>query len=176
MVGDAQTSSWTEMTKPEMDRAWDRFYPEFAFRPSPYPKDFPGIREPSPSRTYALPRDAGSSLSDGQTGRLMLSSADGDMLHDRFLAAFRACTPSGGRLAVLDWNHNCHWFAPHTEPHAWRTSVVPDGDYYIFLAEDFSWGTFGHPWEWTICVFGEPLLAALGESITKILGAPIRQR
>ena len=176
MSDGSATHSWTEMTESETDRAWDRFYPLFSFRPSIYPKDFPGIKEPAPSRTYALPRNDDSLPYVGETGRQMLTADDDDLLHARFLEAFRTCTPEGGRIAVLDWNHRCHWFWPHAEFQGWRTSVVPDGDYYIFLAEDFSWGTFGHPWEWTLCVFGEPLIAALGDGVDEILGGPIRER
>jgi hypothetical protein len=54
--------------------------------------------------------------------------------------------------------------------------VIPDGDYHIFLAPDFSWGFFGHPWEWTICVFGAPLLATLEHRALRPLGPPIRRR
>lgn len=43
----------------------------------------------------------------------------------------------------------------------WPISVIPDGDHHIFLAEDFSFGTFGHPWEQTICVFGQQLIDAV---------------
>ena len=45
----------------------------------------------------------------------------------------------------------------------WRIPVLPDGEYSIFLPSDQSWGWFAHPWEQTIRVFGEPLLAVLGE-------------
>jgi len=43
----------------------------------------------------------------------------------------------------------------------WPTTVFPNGDYTIFLTEDMSTGTFGHPWEQTLCVFGEPMVSAL---------------
>ncbi len=43
--------------------------------------------------------------------------------------------------------------------------VYPKGDYYIFLRDDLSEGTFGHPWEQTLCVFGERLLASLGRTL-----------
>ena len=43
--------------------------------------------------------------------------------------------------------------------------VYPDGDYFAFLSEDFSEGTFGHPWEKTICVLGERLVRSFGRSL-----------
>ncbi|WP_198347940.1 DUF2716 domain-containing protein [Plantactinospora sp. KBS50] len=36
----------------------------------------------------------------------------------------------------------------------WPLSPYPDGDYSIYLAEGFRFGTFGHPWELSLCVFG----------------------
>ena len=36
-----------------------------------------------------------------------------------------------------------------------------DGDYFIFLAEDFRFGVFGHPWEQTMCIFGQELIEAV---------------
>ncbi|MEU5671031.1 DUF2716 domain-containing protein [Micromonospora sp. NPDC047753] len=34
-------------------------------------------------------------------------------------------------------------------------------DYYAFLTEDMTEGTFGHPWEQTLCVFGSHLMPKL---------------
>ncbi len=42
--------------------------------------------------------------------------------------------------------------------------VLPNGDYYVFLSPELDWGWFGHPWEQTICIFGERLLAAVAEN------------
>jgi hypothetical protein len=50
----------------------------------------------------------------------------------------------------------------------------PNGDYYIFLSEDFRTGTFGHPWEETMCIFGDRLLTALAEPLSVWL--PVRRR
>ncbi len=36
--------------------------------------------------------------------------------------------------------------------------VYPNGDYAICLSEDMNSGTFGHPWEQTICIFGKELI------------------
>jgi hypothetical protein len=44
----------------------------------------------------------------------------------------------------------------------WRVTPLPNGDYYIFLSEVFRTGTFGHPWEETMCIFGDRLLHGLG--------------
>lgn len=47
----------------------------------------------------------------------------------------------------------------------WRVSAYPKGDYSIFLREDFSEGIVGHPWEQSLCVFGERLVGSLGRTL-----------
>ncbi len=170
---------WDLLDDAELRRVWDRFYDDFAFRPSVYPKDFPGIREPHPSITWALRRPW-----DG----------DGEVdLHTVFLAAFRACTPPDGFLYALDWQHPCYRFQPHdfrpqvsfqedeygrpvlSNGDYWPVPVLPNGDYYIFLVHDFTWGVFGHPWEWTMCVFGETLLTAITQHLPQMFATIVRQ-
>eukprot|EP01133_Synstelium_polycarpum_P023417 gene23417-28073_t len=48
----------------------------------------------------------------------------------------------------------------------WRVPVYPNGDYYIFSRDDFTEGTFGHPWERTLCVFGERMVEGLGRTLS----------
>jgi hypothetical protein len=165
---------WEQLGEAEYAEVWERFQREFGFRPGTEPESFPAIREPSPSLTYALPRIPGGSPSDGQSGRHGPTDDEIDDLIDSLLEAFRACTPSGGKIYALDWRHRCYWFRPRARFQRWKIPLLPDGDYYIFLAPDFSWGLFGHPWEWTVCVFGAPLLAALERRRPKVFQQPLR--
>ncbi len=143
--------TWIELTEPEEHAVWDRFYRDFVFQPSVNSEDWPGIHEPAPSNTYAIPE----SYTEDHL----------DDLHAQVLGAFRACTQPEERLYALDWQHPCFWFQPHSSlkrldgkreawppilpsGDLWRIPILPDGDYYIFLAEDFRFGIFGHPWEW----------------------------
>ena len=160
--------AWVELGLSAYRLVWDRFYAEFDFRPSVHSRDFPGIKEPRPSVTYALPRV------DGQPR--MPTAEESDDLDAAMLAAFRACTPLGMRIYALDWQHPSYFFDPHADFEEWAVPVVPNGDYYIFLSQSFSWGVFGHPWEWTMCVFGEPLLAALERRRPRLFGTPIRRK
>lgn len=63
------------------------------------------------------------------------------------------------RLLVLDCQHQSWWFRPHEqatwEDRQWPVGVFPNGDYYVFLTEDMTTGTFGHHWEQTLCIFGK---------------------
>ena len=42
-------------------------------------------------------------------------------------------------------------------------------------AEDFSYGTFGHPWESTLCVMGSPLLDRVAVALDTMLIRRIRE-
>lgn len=58
----------------------------------------------------------------------------------------------------------------------WPGSVYPDGDYYLYLDPELRFGTLGHPWEHTLCMFGAPLLAEAEAELTVLLGEPVRRR
>ncbi|MEU5934541.1 DUF2716 domain-containing protein [Micromonospora sp. NPDC047187] len=51
----------------------------------------------------------------------------------------------------------------------------PVGDYYIHLAEDFRFGTFGHPWELSLCVFGDDMLDLVESDLHDVLGKVMRR-
>lgn len=153
-------NAWIELAEDEYDKVWDRFYNEFQFRPSVRADLWPGIREPSPSITY--------SISDRSTFV--------DDLDTQALAVFRGVVEREARMYILDWQHTCFWFYPHRSGiEQFEISVFPDGDYHIFLAEDFSFGMFGHPWEETVCVFGERLLRAMEQHRPHLLTSVLRR-
>jgi hypothetical protein len=69
-------------------------------------------------------------------------------------------------MYALDFQHPSYWFYPHesfndNDPEAWLVPVLPDGDYYFFIAEDFTFGSIGHPWEQSISIYGAPLIDAV---------------
>ncbi|HST05562.1 MAG TPA: DUF2716 domain-containing protein, partial [Chloroflexia bacterium] len=131
--------AWKTLTDTERIAAWDRFYDEFDFRPSTKPQDWPGIKEPAPSITYSI------SSFYGSAKRADILEKD---LNIKTLRAFQKCIGQDERIYVLNWHHNCFWFYPHRifhvyKPRGWRVPVLPNGDYYIFLSTDFSFGLFG---------------------------------
>ena len=135
----------------DYDRCWDAFYARFDFRPGT--DSSPAIREPKASVTLDLSHIFSSEPSAFVEGA--------ERLGREVLAALQqGC--AGQRLAVLDWQHPAYWLQPDrfhpTEPEDWAVPVFPNGDYYVFMTEDLTTGTFGHPWEQTLCGWGEPLL------------------
>jgi hypothetical protein len=129
---------------------------------------FPGISEPEPSITWSIE----ASWSDPDP----LMKTTHTIFNESMLAVFMKTIPGTSSLIVLDWHHTSYRFYPHEhtgsclptghakgELTSWMTPVLPYGDYYIFLSDDFSFGTFGHPWEGTICVWGDQLLRVMGD-------------
>lgn len=57
----------------------------------------------------------------------------------------------------------------------WPGIAYPDGDYYLYLTADLRLGTFGHPWEDSLCVFGDELLTEVEEDLTALLGTVMRR-
>ncbi|MEV7526044.1 DUF2716 domain-containing protein [Streptomyces sp. NPDC091371] len=141
------------------DLLWDRLEREYGFDPDI--EKFPGFAPPGACATWRL--------TDPLTGEL-----------DRIVRpALTALTRPGGRLVWLDWQHTGYDFDPHRvggpgRPD-WPGEVYPNGDYYLYLHPDLRFGTFGHPWEQTLTVFGEPLLAAVEAELTGLLGEPLRR-
>jgi hypothetical protein len=166
--------AWAPLDRAATDTAWEQFGTRFRFRPSARSSDWPAILEPRPYTTYSIAKPFVAARDRGDF------VAMGMQLNLALLSAFRRSVAPGDSLQVLDWQHACYAFYPHTEfqasdPSAWRIQPFPDGDYYIFLGRNISFGTFGHPWEQTICVFGEALLHAFNPEAVPWLGPVVRQ-
>lgn len=159
--------AWTELRQVEYDHYWATFDSRFGFRAGVSPDAWPAIKEPVPSVTFDL-----GVIADGpQRG------AAYDAINAEALRAFVWALPHA-ELIVLDWQHPAYRFRPDDQALTWqadwRVPVYPDGDYYAFLTSDFTEGTFGHPWEQTLCVIGERLGASLGRSLETWL--PVKRR
>ncbi|WP_256762466.1 DUF2716 domain-containing protein [Cohnella sp. WQ 127256] len=137
--------NWIPLDNDEYRNVWDRFYEEFNFKPSVYPSDWPTFLEKTPFITYDISN---------------YREEDIDDLTDKCVLAFKGSTQSNEYIYALDWQHESFLFNPHLETNndKWTIGFYPDGDYYLFLKKDFSWGYLGHPWEQTICIFGEELI------------------
>src|SRR5262249_12047493 len=124
----------------EYNRIWRVFERSFDFRPG-VDGPFPGIVEPNPSVTFEL-------IEKHQ-------DKDVDEFAEIVRRALQHCSKDGGEIYYLDWQHECFAFQPADDA---PFSGLPDGDYAIFLAPDLTFGSFGHPWEGTLCFFGSDLI------------------
>ncbi|KAB8185297.1 DUF2716 domain-containing protein [Microbispora catharanthi] len=149
----------------EHDAMWTAFEARFVFKPST--SMYPGIVEPSDSVTWHLAAVSGRE----------------DPMVDEIQAvierALLACARPGEPLYWLDWNHQGYRFDPHRVARPggprWPGLAYPDGDYYLYLTSDLRLGTFGHPWEDSLCVFGSDLLAEVEDELTELLGTALRR-
>ena len=161
-----ENEAWRQI--PDYERYWTPFDARFHFRAGMDPATWPAIEEPAGSVTIDLsPVFARDDRGFG---------ADEAAFNDLVLHALTETFPSDCRLVALDWNHPAYWFWPHrqaTLDEPWRVPAFPNGDYFILLTEDLSQGTFGHPWEQTLCVFGPELVGTLGPRLSDWL--PIKR-
>lgn len=154
------TSAWSQLAQPDDRVAWETFETHYAFRASTSPDGWPGIREPAASVTFDL-----SPIFDAEGPRFAAAQA---AINADALRAFVAALPDE-TLTALDWQHPAYHFsadrfALNPNP-AWIVPVFPNGDYHAFFSQDFSTGTFGHPWEQSLCVIGDRLVDTLGASL-----------
>ncbi|MER5261087.1 DUF2716 domain-containing protein [Actinosynnema sp. NPDC002837] len=143
----------------EHDEVWRLVDRLLDFRPST--RAFPGITEPPGSVTWHLNVDE-----DGL-----------DELQSVIVAGLREAGDE--ELYWLDWQHVGYRFEPDRvgrpgQP-PWPGHAYPDGDYFLYVTRDLRLGTFGHPWEHTLCVFGESLVAQVEEPLIALLGPPVRR-
>lgn len=166
-------TAWEELDIGEYDRLWSRFESLYGFRAHTEPEGWPAIREPVGSVTFDLApawvEDACGFWTTQAVNHLVVRSL--------------ACVvPEDDPIIVLDWQHPSHKFWPHRLPESWivpelfpnGVTPCPNGDYYAFLSEDMLLGTFGHPWEQTLCVLGEQLVQALAPTLEPLL--PVKRR
>lgn len=157
--GDTLPAGWSILTDEERREAWALFIDRFgSFRPSIRPEQWPAVTDPTPSVTFDL------SLPPNFPGFLPWADAINAEAQRCFVSVV-----DESEWIVLDWQHPGYRFDAAVPARLfdteWRIPVYPDGDYYIFARPDFSTGTFGHPWERTLCVFGDELVATLGRTL-----------
>lgn len=149
-----EREGWREMSHGQTDVAWDGYGDRFG-----YPAGGP-FQTPTPSATWDIAHVY-------LRGKVFRDRVEAD-LTSKALAALKECTRPGEEVFALDWNHPCYFFDPHAATDAgqdaWPVPVLPDGDHYIFLAQDHRFGIVGNCVDMTVCVFGQGLLAAFDAS------------
>lgn len=151
--------AWLPLDEAAYDREWARFESRYGFRASTTPDGWPAITEPPDSLTLDL-----SVIEDGPR-----RGAAYDALNAEALRSFVWALEGVDELVVLDWQHQTYRFRPAAQALTWRgewtVPVYPDGDYFAFMTPDMDEGTFGHPWEQTLCIVGQRLMSTLGQSL-----------
>jgi hypothetical protein len=108
-----------------------------------------------------------------------------DVMDELITAVFVNCTNENDYMYALDWNHSSFKFNPRNKEeqksmyiqderymgggyNAYFPDYYPDGDYYFFIASDFSFGYLGHPWQQKVWVFGEVLISEFEKIVNNI--------
>ena len=151
-------AAWEQVPLENYEDFWEPFDARFHFRRTQQR----AIDEPSPSVTFDLAPIFASVPAQFAAAQQAVNA--------QALLAMTRAFGAAERLIVLDWQHPSWWFRPHQQAvkgdQRWPVEVFPDGDYYAFLTQDLNSGTFGHPWDQTLCVFG-----ALMRDLVPMLGA-----
>ncbi|MFD9410124.1 DUF2716 domain-containing protein [Streptomyces sp. NPDC059989] len=146
---------------------WDRLFTGFDFKPST--TSLPAISDPVPSAVWHL---------HAHHRPVPHLPEQIDAIVQRGLLT---ATEPGEFVYWLDWQHDGYRYDPRRtdlpgRPPRPGDGTYPNGDYYLHLTDDLRLGTFGHPWEQTLTVWGSPLLAAVEAELTELLGEPVRRR
>jgi hypothetical protein len=148
-----------ELSPEDYAEVWQRFHATFGFRAGTTADAWPAIREPAPSLTFDL-----SVISDGAE-----RGAAYDAINAEALRCFVWALDDVEEMVALDWQHPAYRFFPRhqalTWQPEWKIPVYPDGDYFAFLTPDLAEGTFGHPWEETMCVIGPRMINSFGAGL-----------
>src|ERR1700733_4201629 len=146
------------LNKEEYDNIWDWFYKEFSFTPSVYEKDWPTIRTTRPHRKFSTD--------------YLWQDEKNIPIHQQFIGrairTFVEITPPGESVYALDWQHDAFYYDLREmtvddfikNGKTIRTSFIPDGEYFIFMTKDLQHIWFGHPWEQSVTLIGDNLIAA----------------
>lgn len=159
-------SGWRKLEEPEYTHIWDYVYDGLGFHPSTAFSHWPGFREPTPSVTFKLSSP--------------WVPEEVEEFYEVMWEALKSCSPPGKEIYSLDWHHECFTYDPHAFPPPpqelqFTRGLYPNGDYGITLSHDLSWGVLGHPWEFTICIFGQPLLNVIEKNPPKLFRHIIRR-
>ncbi|MFD1245073.1 DUF2716 domain-containing protein [Paralysiella testudinis] len=142
------------LAEPEYSVIWDEFYRKYNFNPSI--ENFPSISEPRQSITFGL----------------ALTHNDA-MIHEltKCITGGLKCSTFGNEeFYYLDWQHQCY----AGDVLELRRGYYPDGDYAIAMNKNLDFGTFGHPWERSICIIGEELVLHVIQNKPRIFNCILR--
>jgi len=167
----ADHEAFSPLDAGEYQQFWGPVDAQLGFRPSTRSSDSPGFREPKGSITWSV-----APLFDDFAERFV--DAEIEVAIELALAAGNV-RGSDSFLVALDWQHPGYRFDPEmakppTREHSWPIPVLPDDDYYLYLAADLRFGWLTHPWEQTVCCYGD-LLAEMQPAMER-LDLPILRR
>jgi hypothetical protein len=146
----------------DSEAPWTRFDERFEFKPDFHERVRPAIRLDPECLVLDLAglfADSGPRIGAGTSAITA--------------AALRAFVwlAGDGELVALNWAHLSYRYSPalnavrYPDPLDLPVPIFPNGDYYIHMDPDLRWGTFGHPWQQSLCIWGSDLVSSLGTEL-----------
>ncbi len=154
----------------EITNIWSKIYSLFDFTPDYYNKT---------QSPFTFPKFIKSvNIYDISKAQQVLNPHDADGNYrttvqiDLLKAIFSECMGKDDFVYALDWQHGCFKYDPRiNEPYGYYMTYAsrpetrayfpfffPDGDYFLFVSQNFSWGYFTHPWQKKAWVFGQKMV------------------
>lgn len=153
---EAADDVWREV---DYDSAWAPFNERFGFVANYYERVRPAIELPPDS----LVIDLGPVFEhDGPR-----FAAGEDAISAAAMRSF-VWLADDEELVALDWQHPAYRYSPGRQATSAGSPVIPvfpNGDYYAHMTPDLRWGTFGHPWQQTLTIWGADLIADFGAEL-----------
>ena len=150
------TDNWREV---DYDAAWAPFDERFAFQADHYERDQPAIKLADDCLVLDL-----AEVFAGHGPRFAAGEA---AINTSALRAF-VWLAADDELIALDWQHPAYRYSPALQAlsdEAPKVAVFPEGDYFAHMTQDLCWGTFAHPWQQTLTIWGEDLVRTLGAEL-----------
>lgn len=166
-----QTEQWIILEDDENSQAWDKVYYDFKFSPSVNPNIKPF--------KFKIPVDI-YDITDSPIWK------NNEEINTIIRSAFIECMSDDSYMYALDWHHTGFRYNPRIDAHleypifinddsyegegynVYFPYFYPNGDYYFFIAKDFSCGYLTHPWLKKVCVFGKSLKKQFNINAEKI--------
>lgn len=148
---------WHEMP---YDEAWVPFEARFKFKPNFYERTAPVIELADDCLVIDLEpifRHEGARFAAGEAA-----------INAAALRSF-VWLLGDDSLTALDWQHTPYRYSPAdhvlSSLEYMPIPVFPNGDYYVHMSRGAGWGTFGHPWQQSLTIWGNELIDALGAEL-----------
>lgn len=172
-----QSKVWEMLDEREYDEVWDKFYQSFSFHPSADNSIVPF--------EFTIPTD----IYDISTSPIWGNNKD---INEKIRLSLIKCMKEDAYMYALDWKHTGFRYNPRIIDHfeypvfikydkpiknehvnwegfnVYFPTFYPNGDYYFFIAKDFSWGYLTHPWQEKAFVFGDCLRECFAEFADEI--------
>lgn len=150
---------WVLLEEPkEINDIWNKIYSLFDFSP-----DYNNTQSP-----FTFPKFIKHVKTYDISGMSrVLNPHDGDGNYrstvqiETLKSIFAECMDEDDFIYALDWQHSCFKYDSRVEEpygyymtyetlentRAYFPFFYPNGDYYLFVSQDFNWGYFTHPWQ-----------------------------